>query len=88
MKEFVDKNFYMDDGLISLSNSEKAIDLMQRTEAMLATANLCVHKIASNDLKVSGKPFQARIDPFNFEILICLKILYLSKGQTLLCVCR
>lgn len=53
-KEFVDKNFYVDDGLTSTPDSEQAVDLMQRTQAMLATANLRLHKIASNDPKVSA----------------------------------
>ena len=52
-KEFVDENFYVDDGLISLPDSEQAVGLLQRTQAMLATANLRLHKIASNDPKVS-----------------------------------
>ena len=34
-------------------NSEEAIDLLRRTKGMLATANLRLHKIASNDSKVT-----------------------------------
>ena len=52
-KEFVDENFYVDDGLISLPDSEQGVGLLQRTQSMLATANLRLHKIASNDPKVS-----------------------------------
>lgn len=52
-KEFVDKNFYVDDGLTSTEDTQQAIDLMQRTQAMLATANLRLHKIASNEAQVS-----------------------------------
>jgi hypothetical protein len=52
-KEFVDNNFYVDDGLISLPTSGQAIDLVQRTQAMLATANLRLHKIASSHPEVS-----------------------------------
>ena len=51
-KEFVDNDFYVDDGLKSMPNSQQAIDLLQRTQAMLATANLRLHKISSNDPKV------------------------------------
>jgi hypothetical protein len=52
-KEFVERNFYVDDGLKSLPTSEQSIDLLRRTKAMLATANLRLHKIASNDAKVT-----------------------------------
>ena len=51
-KEFVDNDFYVDDGLKSMPNSQQAIDLLQRTQAMLATGNLRLHKISSNDPKV------------------------------------
>ena len=52
-KEFVDKNFYVDDGLKSMPGSEQAVDLLRRTQAMLATANLRLHKISSKDPKVT-----------------------------------
>ncbi len=45
-KEFVDKNFYVDDRLISLPTSGQAINLV-------ATANLRLHKIASSHPEVS-----------------------------------
>ena len=47
-KNFVDNNFYVDDGIKSVAESTEAVDLLQRTQAMLATANLHLHKIASN----------------------------------------
>ena len=47
-KELVDKNFYVDDALKSVATPAKAIDLLKRTRAMLATANLRLHKIASS----------------------------------------
>ena len=52
-KEFVDNDFYVDDGLKSVPNSQQAIDLLQRTQAMLATGNLRLHKISSNNPKVT-----------------------------------
>ena len=52
-REFVERNFYVDDGLKSLPGSEESIDLLQRTQGMLATANLRLHKIASNDAEVT-----------------------------------
>ena len=36
-----------------MPNSQQAIDLLQRTQAMLATGNLRLHKILSNDPKVT-----------------------------------
>ncbi|XP_033111446.1 uncharacterized protein LOC117112468 [Anneissia japonica] len=53
-REFVNRNFYVDDGLKALPTPDKAIDLLQRTQAMLATANLRLHKIASNNVEVMG----------------------------------
>ena len=47
-KDFVDNNFYVNNGLKSIADSSKAIDLLHRTQAMLATANLRLYKIASN----------------------------------------
>ena len=53
MKEFVTKNFYVDDGLISLSTSEQVVDLVKRTQqALLHGGNLRLHKIASNSERV------------------------------------
>lgn len=48
--EFVTHNFYVDDGLTSLTSAEEAIDLLKRTQTALKTeGNLHLHKIASND---------------------------------------
>ncbi|XP_050419153.2 uncharacterized protein LOC126832434 [Patella vulgata] len=53
VKNFVDRNFYVDDGLASLPTSEQAIDLMKRTQkALLVGGNLHLHKIASNSPEV------------------------------------
>ena len=53
-REFVERDFYVDDGLKSLPGSAESIDLLQRTQAMLATANLRLHKVASNDPNVTN----------------------------------
>lgn len=45
-RQFVERNFYVDDGLVSLPTEEKAITLPQNTRGMLAHSNL--HKILSN----------------------------------------
>ena len=53
MKRFVTKNFYVDDGLISLSTSEQVVDLVKPTQqALLHGGNLRLHKIASNSERV------------------------------------
>jgi hypothetical protein len=36
-REFVERDFYVDDGLKSLPGSAESIDLLRRTQAMLAT---------------------------------------------------
>lgn len=51
-KEFVFRNFYVDDGLTSLAKEDEVIDLLQRTKALLAESNLNLHKIASNSPRV------------------------------------
>ena len=51
-RDFVENDFYVDDGLKSVPNCEDAIELLHRTRAMLAAANLRLHKIASNNPKV------------------------------------
>lgn len=50
--DFVCNDFYVDDGLTSCSNPDEAIDLVMNTQTMLATANLKLHKIASNAVEV------------------------------------
>ena len=52
MKEFVHRNFYVDDGLTSLLNSKQAIDLLQRTQQALKEGGLRLHKITSNSREV------------------------------------
>ena len=50
--EFVHRNFYVDDGLVSRPTAKQAIDLVTTTQAMLATANLRLHKVVSNSVEV------------------------------------
>lgn len=46
---FVERNFYVDDGLTSLLTPEAATDMIRRTqEALMTHGNLRLHKIASN----------------------------------------
>jgi len=51
--DFIINNFYVDDGFVSLSDCEKAVDLIQRTQrTLMKGGNLKLHKIASNSKKV------------------------------------
>ncbi|KAF7642338.1 hypothetical protein LDENG_00259810 [Lucifuga dentata] len=51
-KDFVLRNFYVDNGLTSVTSDIEAIDLLQRTKDLLAGSNLRLHKIASNSPQV------------------------------------
>ena len=51
-KAFVHSNFYVDDGLHSAPDPGSAIDLLRGIQAMLATATLRLHKIASSHAQV------------------------------------
>lgn len=51
-KSFVQRDFYVDDGLKSLPSITEAIDLLKATQDMLAISNLWLHKIASNSSTV------------------------------------
>ncbi|CAN2390320.1 RNA-mediated, partial [Pristimantis euphronides] len=52
VKQFVQRDFYVDDGLKSLPSPEAAISLLKRTQSALACTNLRLHKIASNSKEV------------------------------------
>lgn len=52
VKEFVKRNFYVDDGLISRPTASETIKLVRDTQAALATANLRLHKVVSNSVTV------------------------------------
>lgn len=47
-KKFVERDFYVDDALKSFPTEEDAIGLLKTTQQMLASANIRLHKIASN----------------------------------------
>ncbi|KAK7877393.1 hypothetical protein WMY93_031909, partial [Mugilogobius chulae] len=51
-KQFVQRHFYVDDGLKSVSTESGAIKLLKDTQELLATSNLRLHKIASNSPNV------------------------------------
>lgn len=47
-RQFVERQFYVDDALTSVPTPEQAVDLLTRTKNMLAESNLRLHKVASN----------------------------------------
>ncbi|XP_071833874.1 uncharacterized protein [Apostichopus japonicus] len=52
VRKIVESNFYMDDLLKSLPTVEEAVDVLKRTRDLLLTANIRLHKIASNNTDV------------------------------------
>lgn len=51
-KEFVTRNFYVDDRLTSVATEPEAVDLLKKTQELLAASNIKLHKIASNSSMV------------------------------------
>ncbi|XP_062422700.1 uncharacterized protein LOC119214058 [Pungitius pungitius] len=51
-RHFVERDFYVDDGLKSFSTEAEAIEVVRRTQRMLAESNIMLHKIASNRTEV------------------------------------
>ena len=52
IKEFVQRNFYVDDGLVSKPTAEEVVTLVRNTQAALASENLRLHKVVSNSVSV------------------------------------
>lgn len=64
-KLFVERQFYVDDGLTSVATPEHAVDLLTRTKNMLAESNLRLHKVASNcSLVMEAFPVEDRAKDF------------------------
>jgi hypothetical protein len=58
VRDFVTRNFYVDDGLISCCTEDEAVDLMKRTQqALMDGGCLRLHKVASNS-KLVLKQFE------------------------------
>ncbi|KAK7889072.1 hypothetical protein WMY93_024632 [Mugilogobius chulae] len=51
-RHFVEREFYVDDGLVSTPTEQEAITLLQKTQASLSESNLRLHKITSNSIGV------------------------------------
>ncbi|XP_025766921.1 uncharacterized protein LOC112848107 [Oreochromis niloticus] len=62
-RHFVERDFYVDDGLRSFATTAEAIDVLRRTQQMLAASNITLHKIASNRAEVlNAFPADQRAD--------------------------
>lgn len=51
-KQFIMRNFYVDDGLSSFPTDDEAITVLKRTKEMLAESSIKLHKVASNSRAV------------------------------------
>lgn len=49
---FIHRNFYVDDCLVSRPTPLETIDLIKRAQAVLASANIRLHKVVSNSVEV------------------------------------
>ncbi|KAE8629989.1 hypothetical protein XENTR_v10000654 [Xenopus tropicalis] len=49
---FIKKNFYVDDGLVSLQSADSAIKLVKETQELCTKGNLRLHKFISNSREV------------------------------------
>ena len=68
-QEFINLNFYVDDGLTSLPTSGEAISLMKRIQkALMSEGNLRLHKIASNDPKDISRGVFCTLQLIGFKI--------------------
>ena len=62
-KDFVVEDFYVDDRLTSCTTPHEATSLVKNTQEMLITADLRLHKIASNSVEVMESfPIHDRVD--------------------------
>lgn len=50
--KFIERNFYVDDGLISFDSEEEAISLVHEVKQLCSTGNLRLHKFVSNSSHV------------------------------------
>ena len=51
-KDYLDKNFYVDDGLHSTNSAVSAIEVLSKTMSLLKTYNMKLHKVISNSQEV------------------------------------
>ena len=69
--EFLRKDFYVDDGLISVSTTQEAKSLIQRAVEMCGKANLRLHKFSSNCKEVLESIPQTETAALRLDIPTC-----------------
>lgn len=71
VREFVNTDFYLDDAFTSRPSAAEAVGIMKRTQAVLKTANLRLHKIAPNSRDVmrafEEEDLEKDLKSLNFE---------------------
>lgn len=90
---FLNKNFYVDDGLLSTTTPENAVEIMKKTQAALMTrGNLRLHKVASNipDVVNAFPPEDRSADLENLDLCILdakkfVITLEIAKGFLYIC---
>ena len=48
IKQFVNRHFYVDDGVVPVSTAQEALNLVRKTQLALSTRYLRLHKVVSN----------------------------------------
>ena len=54
-RRFIQRDFYVDDGLTSVANEDKAIQLVKESRELCSTGKLRLHKFVSNSKNVKKK---------------------------------
>lgn len=70
---FVNKNIYVDDGLVSTTPPEKAVEIMKKTQAVLLTGgNLRLPKVSFNNKDVVNAfpPEERALDLENMDLSV------------------
>ncbi|KAI4872908.1 hypothetical protein NFI96_015842 [Prochilodus magdalenae] len=83
-KQFIMRNFYVDNGLSSFPTEDEAISVLKRTQKMLAESSIKLHKIASNSRAVMDAfpPEERAKNLVNLELTIDPLPLQRSLGLT------
>lgn len=76
---YIERDFYVDDGLTSQQSVKDAVDLMKRTHKALSLGKLRLHKIASNNSEVM-KSFDTEDLSSDLKIWILLLTVYQHNG--------
>ena len=63
VKNFVEKDFYVDDGITSVNSTREALELFSETKSLLGKGGLVLHKVVSNSHEfLSSIPDSDKVD--------------------------